>query len=331
MAGFQPLLGKRVTAQDVLLIGHRDYFYEVQEHATIEHYASIWAKVLWIAWLAVMGSGTLHRRFELTNDQTTDVHDLFHRVALLRSRAGISGSDLDSAALASLARLSMTVLLQQFDVVNRVLPSGESGVSQYLIQRAINLLSLRPNGSFLSYMQITHITAAIRYALRSTMLYRVTKAEDLSAVDENHVDDECAAVSGAPKVHPDKFGRKHQPPSITWATDDFSALRLPSGSILTISALKEFIHEQYKLAEDAIGDPFLGLEMPTYYARDIKDIYSVSRPGYGFLTEPMNRLPKQYLWDKMISTPTLQSRFIDADGIMSRLRSQPSSSKCYSY
>ncbi|KAK9482122.1 hypothetical protein V1527DRAFT_477377 [Lipomyces starkeyi] len=53
--------------------------------------------------------------------------------------------------------------------------------------------------------------------------------------------------------------------------------------------------------------------MPTYYARDIKDIYSVSRPGYSFLAEPMNRLPKQYLLDKMISTPTLQSRFIDAD------------------
>ncbi|KAK9353588.1 hypothetical protein V1523DRAFT_396335 [Lipomyces doorenjongii] len=39
-------------------------------------------------------------------------------------------------------------------------------------------------------------------------------------------------------------GQKHQPPSITWATDDFSALRLPSGSILTISSLKQFIQEQ---------------------------------------------------------------------------------------
>ncbi|KAK9482161.1 hypothetical protein V1527DRAFT_499316 [Lipomyces starkeyi] len=115
MAGFQPLLGK-----DILLIGHRDYFYEVQEHATIEHYATIWAKVLWIAWLAVMGSGTLHRRLELINDQETAVHDLIHRVALLKSRAGITGSDLDSSALASVARLSMTVMLQQFDVVNRV-------------------------------------------------------------------------------------------------------------------------------------------------------------------------------------------------------------------
>ncbi|KAK9311251.1 hypothetical protein V1524DRAFT_411897 [Lipomyces starkeyi] len=154
MAGFQPLLGK-------VMVGDLT----IQEHATIENYATIWAKVLWIAWLAVMGSGTLHRRLELTNDQKTAVHDLIHRIALLKSRAGITGADLDSSALASVARLSMTVLLQQFDVVNRVLPSGESGVSQYLIARAINLLSLRPNGSFLSYMQITHITAAIRYAL----------------------------------------------------------------------------------------------------------------------------------------------------------------------
>ncbi|KAK9427524.1 hypothetical protein V1505DRAFT_379849, partial [Lipomyces doorenjongii] len=58
--------------------------------------------------------------------------------------------------------------------------------------------------------------------------------------------------------------------------------------------------------------------MPTHYARDIKDVYSVSRPGYSFLTDPMNRLTKQYLWDKMVSTPTLQSQFMDADGIMSR-------------
>ncbi|KAK9427525.1 hypothetical protein V1505DRAFT_379848 [Lipomyces doorenjongii] len=139
-----------------------------------------------------MGSGTLHRRLELTTDQRTAVHDLIDRVALLKSRSDITGSDLNSSTLARVARLSMTVLLQEFDVVNRVLRSGESGVSQYLVRRAINLLSLRPNGSFLNYMQITHITAAIRYALRSTMLYRVTKAEDVSVADENHIDDECA-------------------------------------------------------------------------------------------------------------------------------------------
>ncbi|KAK9427396.1 hypothetical protein V1505DRAFT_380321 [Lipomyces doorenjongii] len=35
--------------------------------------------------------------------------------------ASITGSDLDASSLASVARLSLTVLLQQFDVVNRVL------------------------------------------------------------------------------------------------------------------------------------------------------------------------------------------------------------------
>ncbi|KAK9311720.1 hypothetical protein V1524DRAFT_450145 [Lipomyces starkeyi] len=311
MAGFQPLLGKVMVGDS-----DKDYFYEVQEHATIEHYATIWAKVLWLAWLAVMGSGTLHRRLELTNDRKTAVHDLIHRVGLLKSRAGITDSNLDSSALASVARLSMTVLLQQFDVVNRVLPSGESGVSQYLIPRAINLLSLRPNGPFLSYMQITHITAAIRYALRSIIIpayiaqhYALQSCKSRASIcGRNHIDDECARFLVPQRST--SFSYCVQPPWITWATDDFSALRLPSGSILTISSRKEFIYEQYKLAEDATGDLFLGLEIPTHYARDSKDIYNVSRPGYSFLTEPMSRLPKH--------TSTLQSRFIDADGIMSR-------------
>ncbi|KAK9489747.1 hypothetical protein V1508DRAFT_361411 [Lipomyces doorenjongii] len=264
MAGFQPLLGKVMVGDS-----DKDYFYEVQEHATLEHYATIWAKVLWVACLAVMGSGALHRRLELTTDQRTAVHDLIDRVALLKSRSNITGSDPNSSTIASVARLNMTVLLQEFDVVNRVLPSGESGVSQYLVARAINLLSLRSNGFFLNYMQITHITAAIRYALRSTMLYRVTKAEDVSVADEyaETIDDVWAgflvpqrstSFSYCVQVHSacNKFGQKHQPPAITWATDDFSALWLPSGSILTIRSLKRFIQEQYKLAEDAIGDFF---------------------------------------------------------------------------
>ncbi|KAK9350206.1 hypothetical protein V1523DRAFT_429279 [Lipomyces doorenjongii] len=46
MAGFQPLLGK-VMVWD----SDKDYFCEVQEHAKLERYATIWAKVLWITWL----------------------------------------------------------------------------------------------------------------------------------------------------------------------------------------------------------------------------------------------------------------------------------------
>ncbi|KAK9481442.1 hypothetical protein V1527DRAFT_379303, partial [Lipomyces starkeyi] len=217
-AGFQPMLGKVMVGEP-----EKDFYYEVQERATLENYATIWAKVLWIAWLAVMDTGTLHRRLELTADQTAAVHDLIGRVQVLSAESGHVGPAQDPAAVASVARLSTTVLRQQFEVVNRLLPSGESQTSQYLVPRAINLLSLRPNGSFLSYLQIAHITAAMRYALRSTMLYRVAK---------NDIDEECqkflvprksTSFSYCVQVHAacNKFGRKHTVPTITWATDDF--------------------------------------------------------------------------------------------------------------
>ncbi|KAK9489074.1 hypothetical protein V1508DRAFT_401217, partial [Lipomyces doorenjongii] len=107
------------------------------------NYATIWAKVLWLAWLAVMDIGTLHRRLELTAEQTAAVHDVIGRVEALKALRNI-GSDPDSAAVDSVARLSTSVLRQQFEVVNRLLPSGKSGVSRYLVPRAINLLSFRP-------------------------------------------------------------------------------------------------------------------------------------------------------------------------------------------
>ncbi|KAK9489005.1 hypothetical protein V1508DRAFT_429379 [Lipomyces doorenjongii] len=78
-AGFQPMLGKVMVGESA-----KDYFYEVQEHATQENYATIWAKVLWLAWLAVMDIGTLHRRLELTAEQTAAVHDVIGRVETLK-------------------------------------------------------------------------------------------------------------------------------------------------------------------------------------------------------------------------------------------------------
>ncbi|KAK9427059.1 hypothetical protein V1505DRAFT_381446 [Lipomyces doorenjongii] len=107
MAGFQPLLGK-VMVWD----SDKDYFCESAMRRSGQKSSGLHG---------YMGSGSLHRRHELTTDQTTAVHDVIDRVALLKSRAGITGSDHDSSALASVARLSMTVLLQQFDRVNRVL------------------------------------------------------------------------------------------------------------------------------------------------------------------------------------------------------------------
>ncbi|KAK9481496.1 hypothetical protein V1527DRAFT_479482, partial [Lipomyces starkeyi] len=59
---------------------------------------------------------------------------------------------LQSSALATVVMFSTHILRHQFEVVNYILPTGESLASQYLVPRAISLLSLRPNGSFLSYL-----------------------------------------------------------------------------------------------------------------------------------------------------------------------------------
>ncbi|KAK9233906.1 hypothetical protein V1525DRAFT_324631, partial [Lipomyces kononenkoae] len=110
----------------------REYFYAVQEHATLVNYATIWAKVLWIACLAYMNRGTLHHRLKLTSDQTVAISEVINSLALVRD-SGTVDSDLYLSATSMVAKFSVSVLHQEFDLVNRNLPSGESGVSQYLI------------------------------------------------------------------------------------------------------------------------------------------------------------------------------------------------------
>lgn len=128
--------------------------------------------------------GTLHAGLELTQDQTASVNDLVHDLERLKATPDVVDLATQSAALGNVVALSTHILRQQFEVVNRLLPTGESVVSQYLVPRAISLLSLRPNGSFVSYLQITHVTAAMRYALRSTVLYRVAKSTEPLLLDE---------------------------------------------------------------------------------------------------------------------------------------------------
>ncbi|KAK9310851.1 hypothetical protein V1524DRAFT_336604, partial [Lipomyces starkeyi] len=239
----------------------RDYFYEVQEKATLENYATIWAKVLWVGCLAVTNTGRLHERLELTDEQRVGATGLVQDLELLKGARENDDSALQSSALVTVVMFSTHILRQQFEVVNHILPTGESLALQYLVPRALSLLSLRPNGSFLSYLQISHVTAAMRYALRSTVLYRVARSTKPLLLTEDDIDDECArflapqkstSFSYCVQVHAAcrRFGQKNQVPTITWATDNFSALRLQSGSILTIGSLKSFILEQYKAAED---------------------------------------------------------------------------------
>ncbi|KAK9335215.1 hypothetical protein LIPSTDRAFT_226801 [Lipomyces starkeyi NRRL Y-11557] len=140
-AGFQPMLGK-------VMVGERDkdYFYEVQENATLENYATIWAKVLWVGCLAVISTGRLHQGLELTAEQRVAAMGLLQDLELIKGARENDDLALQSSALATAVMLSTYILRQQFEVVNHILPTGESLASQYLVPRAISLLSLRPNG-----------------------------------------------------------------------------------------------------------------------------------------------------------------------------------------
>ncbi|KAK9241520.1 hypothetical protein V1506DRAFT_569446 [Lipomyces tetrasporus] len=77
-----------------------------------------------------------------------------------------------------LAELGMAILHQQSDSVILVNEDGVSEASLLIVPWAINLLSLRPNGTFLNYGQITHNVAAISYCLRSIYLRSIVNGTD---------------------------------------------------------------------------------------------------------------------------------------------------------
>ncbi|KAK9242702.1 hypothetical protein V1506DRAFT_555903 [Lipomyces tetrasporus] len=141
-AGFQPLLAKIM----------KKFFRAVQQEQTISNYGEIWAQVLWLGCMAVKESSPSIAKDIISDDvQST----LF---------TGI------------LARFSAAILCQEFDVVNRV-DVGANSVCQFLIPRAINLLSLRSNGTFLQYGQITHNVAAMTYCLRCIFIHNVATSK----------------------------------------------------------------------------------------------------------------------------------------------------------
>ncbi|KAK9327888.1 hypothetical protein V1520DRAFT_357459 [Lipomyces starkeyi] len=127
-AGFRPMLGK-------VMVGERDkdYFYEVQEKATLENYATIWAKVLWVGYLAVTNTGRLHQGLELTDEQRVGATGLVQDLELLKDARENDDSVLQSSALATVVMFSTHILSQQFEVVNNILPTGESLALQYLV------------------------------------------------------------------------------------------------------------------------------------------------------------------------------------------------------
>ncbi|KAK9482158.1 hypothetical protein V1527DRAFT_485972 [Lipomyces starkeyi] len=103
-AKFQPLLGK-------VMVVIQDYFYEVQELATLETYATTWAKVLWVGCLAITNTGRLHQGLELTDEQRAAAMGLVQDHNLLKGARENVGGALES----SVVMFSTHVRRQQFD------------------------------------------------------------------------------------------------------------------------------------------------------------------------------------------------------------------------
>ncbi|KAK9234202.1 hypothetical protein V1525DRAFT_74390 [Lipomyces kononenkoae] len=60
----------------------------------------------------------------------------------------------------------------------------------------------------------------------------------------------------------------------------------------------------------------LGTSVPTHYARDLRNVYSNTRPGYSFLSEPENNLPAQYLWDALLRSPDLRAKYFHGHSVI---------------
>ncbi|KAK9481829.1 hypothetical protein V1527DRAFT_416271, partial [Lipomyces starkeyi] len=147
------------------------------------------------------------------------------------------------------------ILRQKYGIVNRLTSSRAIARHPAIIPQAINLLSLRPNGSFLSYLKLTHITAGVRYGLRSVLLYSVIRLmsedqlEDEAAIDgeitQYFSPHQSTAFSCCVQVHAacNSFGLSRQLPTVAWATDDFTSLRRNSGTLLSLTLLKDFLRD----------------------------------------------------------------------------------------
>ncbi|KAK9365282.1 hypothetical protein V1509DRAFT_406487 [Lipomyces kononenkoae] len=148
----------------------------------------------------------------------------------------------------------------------------------------------------LSAISRSPVTAAIRYVLRSIILYNV--------MTKNGQEED------------DSYGSQGQLPTITWATNDFTALRLISGVLLSLDALKLFLSELYDSAEALLPEVCLDVHIPMYYARTLHDNYSNTEPGYSFLSDKRNKLLPDYLWTAMHRDRALRGKYVVNDRII---------------
>ncbi|KAK9249950.1 hypothetical protein V1507DRAFT_73037 [Lipomyces tetrasporus] len=305
------------------------FFHHVQEQQTVDKYALIWCKILWLACLKVKNQGTMTLNLILSPEQAQSAQELVNALELIPDCHVDQDDESYLQSMARAVELSIHILRQNYGVVNKIDPdTGATKSSAYIIPRAINLLSLRPNGTFLGYLQITHITAAVRYTLRSIMLYRVMRVmTQEEQTDEPMVDREIelylsprlsTAFTYCVQVHAAcrSYGSNHHLPTITWATDDFTALRLNSGTLFSLTTLKGFIKEMYQNAEVMFPELCLHLDVPTHFARSLQDVYSNSEPGYSFLSDSGNHLPAQHLSDTLLSEPNLRGKYVNVSSII---------------
>ncbi|KAK9357364.1 hypothetical protein V1504DRAFT_442867 [Lipomyces starkeyi] len=319
-AGFQPILAKIMQYDD-----RKEFFHAVQQQQTVAKYGEIWAQVLWLACMAVMGDPpSIAREIVLTPEQTEHATEL---LGVIDGITTVISEEQSQQAADAIGQLSMAILRQESDIVNLIDDNGASLASQLLVPRAINLLSLRPNGTFVQYGQITHIAAAITYCIRCTFIHNVVSRPNPMSRTGDIVDKEikrflnptgstpysyCVQVHGACRT----YGSKHALPTITWANSAHTALRLEGGVLFTVDGLKEFVHELIAQSRSLLTELSFGVRLPTHSAKDLVDHYAESSPGYNFVTEIKNKFDTQLLLKKIKATPELNVQYIRGGTIL---------------
>ncbi|ODQ68779.1 hypothetical protein LIPSTDRAFT_108353 [Lipomyces starkeyi NRRL Y-11557] len=148
-AGFQPILAKIMQYDD-----RKEFFHAVQQQQTVTKYGEIWAQVLWLACMAVMyDPPSIAREIVLTHEQTEQATLL---LGVIDGITTVISEEQSQQAADAIGQLSMAILQQESDIVNLTDENGVSLASQLLVPRAINLLSLRPNGTFVHRHHVLH-------------------------------------------------------------------------------------------------------------------------------------------------------------------------------
>ncbi|KAK9349976.1 hypothetical protein V1523DRAFT_442904 [Lipomyces doorenjongii] len=293
-AGFQPILAKIMQYDD-----RKEFFHAVQQQQTVTKYGEIWVQVLWLACMAVMcDPPSIARQIVLTHEQTEHATEL---LGVIDGITAVISEEQSQQAAHAIGQLSTAILRQE-------------SASQLLVPRVINLLSLRPNGTFVQYGQITHSAAAITYCIRCTFIHSVVSRPNPMSRTVDIVDNEikrflnptgstpysyCVQVHGACRT----YGSKNALPTITWANSAHTALRLEGGILFTVNGLKEF-------SRSLLTELSFSVRLPTHSAKDLVDHYAESGPGYNFATEIKNKFDTQLLLKKIKATPELNVQYI---------------------